>query len=92
MTGECWLCGRWRPLDKHHIFGGANRLTSEHLGLYVYLCRGCHTIRPDSVHRSAETMQKLHEYGQRKAMRENGWDIATFKQVFHANYLEVEKE
>ena len=91
MKGECWLCGRWRDLDKHHIFGGANRLKSEKYGLYVYLCRGCHTIRPDAVHNNADTMQKLHEYGQRKAMTENRWDIAKFSREFHANYLEVEK-
>lgn len=92
MKGECFICGRWRDLDKHHIFGASNRLMSERLGLYVYLCRGCHTVRADSVHKSAETMQKLHEYGQRKAMREQGWDIAKFRTVFHANYLDLEKE
>jgi hypothetical protein len=36
-------------------------------------------------------MQWLHEYGQKKAMRENGWSIEDFRKVFHANYLD-EKE
>lgn len=37
-------------------------------------------------------MQYLHEYGQRKAMQENGWDVQTFREIFGKNYLEVENE
>nr|DAJ61827.1 MAG TPA: hypothetical protein [Caudoviricetes sp.] len=32
-------------------------------------------------------MQKLHEYGQRKAMVENGWNIDDFRRKFYKNYL-----
>lgn len=35
-------------------------------------------------------MQYLHEYGQRKAMQENGWDIDTFRSVFGKNYIDME--
>ena len=35
-------------------------------------------------------MQYLHEYGQRKAMQENGWDIQTFREIFGKNYLDNE--
>ena len=38
---RCFLCGRndtGDPLERHHIFGGANRKKSEKYGLVVYLC------------------------------------------------------
>ena len=56
------------------------------------LCEECHRLGKHAVHQSAETMQYLHEYGQRKAMKENGWTAEQFREVFGKNYLEVENE
>lgn len=87
----CWLCGRngaTDPLDKHHIFGGANRALSEKYNLWVPLCHDrCHENGKKAVHRNAETMQMLHEYGQILAMEENGWTAEEFRLVFGRNYL-----
>lgn len=96
MRGRtCWLCGRngnGDPLDKHHIFGGANRALSEKYGLWVPLCHHrCHQFGEEAVHRSAETMQKLHEYGQELAMERFGWSIEEFRAVFGRNYLTEEE-
>lgn len=88
---QCWLCGAngsFDPLDRHHIFGGANRKKSERLGLVVYLCHNrCHIFGKNAAHQNKETMLKLHQYGQRKAMDENGWDVERFIQEFGRNYL-----
>lgn len=88
---KCWLCGRngsVDPLDKHHIFCGANRKKSEKYGLWVYLCHDrCHIFGPDSVHQNKETMDRLHQYGQRRAMQENGWTIDDFIKKFGKNYI-----
>lgn len=88
----CWLCGRngsADPLDRHHIFGAANRKKSEKYGLVVDLCHSsCHLFGPKAAHNNAETMQKLHEYGQRKIMKEKGWTKEKFIQEFGKNYLE----
>lgn len=35
-------------------------------------------------------MQYLHEYGQKKAMQDNGWDVQTFREIFGKNYLDRE--
>lgn len=90
----CWLCGRngmSDPLDKHHIFGGANRRKSERLGLTVPLChRECHIFGKHAVHNDPEAMRRLHQYGQRKAMAEQGWSIQDFIREFGKNYLEDE--
>ena len=89
---RCWLCGRngaADPLDRHHIFGSSLRKKSERYGLVVDLCHDrCHIFGPLAVHNNAETMQALHEYGQRKAMEENGWTVEDFRREFHKNYLE----
>lgn len=44
-----------------------------------------------SVHQNADVMLYLHKYGQRKAMRENGWTVEQFREVFGANYLDDEQ-
>lgn len=89
---ECFLCGRngnGDPLERHHIFGGrANRPKSEKYGLVVYLCGNrCHRLGKYSAHQNAEIAQYLHEYGQRKAMQEQGWTIEQFTEIFGKNYL-----
>lgn len=95
MERACWLCGRngcGDPLDTHHIFGGPRRKKSEKYGLCVFLCHHrCHLDGPQAVHRNAETMQQLHEYGQKKAMRENGWSVDEFRMEFGRNYLDDEQ-
>lgn len=91
MERECWLCGRngyADPLDRHHIFGAANRKKSEKYGLVVDLCHhDCHIFGSLAVHQNKDTMQMLHEYGQRKAMQEQGWTTEEFIKEFGRNYL-----
>ena len=88
---KCFICGRngsGDPLDKHHIFGASNRKKSEKYGLYVWLCHNrCHIFGEYAVHRNKNIMQAMHEYGQRKAMQEQGWTVDEFRQVFGKNYL-----
>ncbi|MBR5094114.1 MAG: hypothetical protein IK095_03380 [Oscillospiraceae bacterium] len=87
----CWLCGRngsADPLDRHHIFGGPYRKSSERYGLVVYLCHSsCHIFGPQAVHSCPETMRSLRAWGQRKAMREQGWNLDQFIRIFGKNYL-----
>lgn len=89
---ECFLCGRngsQDPLDRHHIFGGAYRDKSEKYGLVVFLCHSrCHIFGRDAVHHNADVMRYLRQYGQRKAMEENGWTVEDFIREFGKNYLE----
>ena len=62
--GVCFICGRYGPTEKHHIFGSYNRKKSEEDGLYVYLCHSCHNEPPDGVHFNKRNMQRLHVAGQ----------------------------
>lgn len=88
---RCWLCGRnglGDPLERHHIFQGALRDKSEKYGLVVYLCGdSCHRNGKKAVHRCRETRDDLMRYGQEKAMREQGWTVEQFREVFGKNFL-----
>lgn len=96
QKGCCWLCGRngsADPLDKHHIFGGSRRSKSEKYGLTVYLCHhDCHIFGEHAVHNNPDTMQALHEYGQRLAMNRLGWDKERFIKEFGKNYIDSQPE
>ena len=91
---KCFLCGRngnGDPLDRHHIFSGAYRNKSEKYGLVVYLCHSrCHIFGKYAVHNNGKTMQYLHEYGQRRAMAEQGWSVEEFREIFGSNYIKEE--
>lgn len=88
---KCWLCGRngaVDPLERHHIYQGALRNKSEKYGLVVYLCgNSCHRNGKYAVHRCRETRDMLMQWGQKKAMEEQGWDIEQFREVFGKNFL-----
>jgi len=92
----CWLCGRNGcddPLDEHHIFGGAYRKKSEKYGLKVPLCHNrCHIFGKEAAHQNKDTMLRLRQFGQRKAMKEQGWTTEQFIKEFGKNYLEVNDE
>lgn len=81
------MCGRYTNLETHHLFGGPLRKKSERYRLTVDLCHSCHNEPPHGAHHNKDTMQKLHEYGQNKAMAENGWTVDDFRREFYKNYL-----
>lgn len=62
--GRCFICYRYGPTEKHHIFGSYNRKKSEEDGLFVYLCHSCHNEPPNGVHFNKHRMEWLHKYGQ----------------------------
>ncbi len=88
---ECFLCGKngWADkLDRHHIFNKHNRNKSEKYGLVVYLCHNeCHIFGKNAVHNNRDVDLKLKQYGQRKAMEEQGWTTEDFIRIFGKNYL-----
>lgn len=82
---KCFLCGRYGWLEEHHIFGAYNRKKSEFYGLKVQLCHRCHNEPPHGAHHNKETMQYLHEVGQRAFERH--YPEEDFMQIFGKNYL-----
>lgn len=84
---ECFLCKKYSPTERHHIFGAALRKKSERYGLVVDLCHSCHNEPPRGAHHNRSTMEYLKRYGQRKAMEENGWTTEDFIREFGKSYL-----
>ena len=87
MQGNCFLCGRYTNLERHHIFGGSNRKKADKDGLVVDLCHNCHNEPPNGAHHNKHTMLYLHQYGQRIAMEKHGWTTDDFIREYGKNYL-----
>jgi len=83
---ECFLTGRTDWLEKHHIFGGANRSNSEKYGLWVWLNHYYHNEPPDGVHFNRERRRELQAIGQRAF--EERFPDKDFKKMFGRNYVE----
>lgn len=84
---ECYNCGDTRNPEEHHIFyGQRNRKLSEHYGLKVHLCLGCHRNLKTGVHGGNRELDKrLKEEAQE--LFEAKYGHAFFMQTFGKNYL-----
>lgn len=87
MTGSCQLCGRYGPVELHHLIGGAYRRKADRDGLVIFLCPGCHRLDPWAAHRSGETMRELRALGQRIWMERTGKGVRAFVKEYGKNYL-----
>lgn len=88
-TDCCYICyGCREKLDKHEIFGGANRQKSKRLGLWVTLCHSEHHIfGSGAVHQNHEVGLALKQAGQMAAMERYSWTECDFIREFGRNYL-----
>ena len=84
--GKCFRCGRTTgKLDRHEIYGNANRQKSKRLGLWVVLChQDCHL---DGVHAQKKIADALKQAGQVAAMQTYHWTKEQFIQEIGRNYL-----
>lgn len=82
---KCFICGRTDLIERHHIFGGANRKLSEEDGLVVDLCHFCHNEPPNGVHYNREQMDWLRAEGQR--IYEQTHSREEFMERYGRNYL-----
>lgn len=81
---KCFICGSYRELESHHVFGGPNRANSEKYGLKVWLCHTCHNEPPVGVHFNHFVAEYLHRIGQ---MAFNEAYEEDFEIIFGRNYL-----
>lgn len=84
---ECYICGRERGLQLHHIFFGvANRKLSDEDGLVVYLCVDHHTGRY-GPHQDREIDLHLKRIAERAWLAEHDNDVDAFIRRYGKNYL-----
>lgn len=88
---KCFICGRnacGDPLDRHHVFFGPMRNTSEKYGLTVYLHHSeCHIFGKNSVHVNSRVNRAVQEAVQKKAMKYYNWSMTEWMKIFHRNYI-----
>lgn len=87
---RCWLCDKvfQNLLERHEVYGAANRAKSKRLGLWVHLCHQCHRTGKQAVHSCPESASLLKQAGQKMAMEEYGWSVDDFILEIGKNYLE----
>lgn len=86
VDSVCYFCKTNRNLERHHIFGGANRNKSEQYGLTVILCHNHHNEPQDGVHFNAANDKMLKSMAQSLLMLRNGWRVEDFQKVFGKMY------
>lgn len=89
---KCYISGRTDMLERHHVFGGANRKNSEKYGLVVWLNHYYHNEPKcaencfiGSPHHNEEVMVWLRQQGQLAFEKEHTHE--EFMQIFGKNYL-----
>lgn len=89
---ECWNCGDTRNLEVHHIFYGIRaRKKSEHYGLKVHLCLGCHRWAKTGVHGGNHELDiRLKQEAER--LFESKYSRELFRQEFGKFYTEENAE
>ena len=90
MTGPCEICGKWLPLEEHHVFGASNRKKSEKYGMTVDLCHWCHNEPPDGVHHNSEANKRLKAGFQGKF--EETHSREEFRRIFGKSYILEDEE
>lgn len=85
---ECAICGimdsEYVKMHRHHVYQGrGRRQISDRYGAVVDLCERCHS----KVHHNADYADYLHRKMQKKLMKENGWTVEQFIEIFGKNYL-----
>lgn len=86
MADYCYLCGKYGPVERHHVFQGAYRKKAERHGYVVNLCHFCHNEPPMGVHHNKENRIALRQTCQRKYEQTHTRD--QFIAEFGRNYLE----
>ena len=81
--GECFVCGRTLPLQRHEVFHGANRQKSKALGLWVNVCPACH----ERIHAGREGLDGLLKHrAYETALAVYGWRAEDFRARFGRSY------
>lgn len=86
MFDYCFLCGKYGPTERHHVFQGAYRKKAEHYGYVVNLCHSCHNVSPHGVHFDKTKRIALRQRCQREYEQTHTRD--QFIAEFGRNYLE----
>ncbi len=74
-------------LDRHHVFGGANRRKAEAMGLWVWVRPELHRVGEGSIHRCRELDLQLKKWAERICLEVYDMSEDDFIREFGRNYL-----
>ena len=81
---QCDNCHSSHCIEKHHIFGGANRKISEKYGMVEDLCAECHRGN-NGIHFNKEMMLRYKQKHQR--IFEEKYGHEAWMELIKKNYL-----
>lgn len=81
-VSECFLCGVPFPLQRHEIFGAANRGKSKQDGLWICVCPICHA----EIHSQPRKWMPLKAEAQAVWCLKNGKTADEFRERYGRNY------
>ena len=81
---KCVLCGSYRDIQMHHVFGGPRRKLSTKHGMVVPLCMACHT-GPAGVHNNNLLNLVLKRLKQKEFEKDNTRE--EFMRIFGKSYI-----
>ena len=85
---ECHLCGRYGPVEKHHMLhGSGKRMLADKDKLTCWLCPECHR----KLHDKGTGDLKLQKEAEQKWLRTTGGSIKKFIRRYGKNYLDEEE-
>ena len=67
---NCFMCGKYLPLECHHLVFGRYRSLSDKYGLTIMICRACHS----AIHHNKKLMDWSRALGQRVFEKHYGHD------------------
>jgi 5-methylcytosine-specific restriction endonuclease McrA len=84
VSDSCQLCGSFRQLEQHHIFGASNRKKSSRYGYVITLCHNCHN-EPGGIHSNRANSNELKRMAQTEFEKTHSRE--EFISEFGRNYL-----
>ena len=78
---ECFYCGAVENLDRHEFLSGSNRRNAAYHGLWVYVCRLCHS----KIQNNATAMDSGRRMSQAVFEDLHGHD--EYMKIFGRSYL-----
>lgn len=80
--GICELCGKYLPLEKHHLMNGVGmRKKAEEDGLYIWICRPDH----EELHHDYQKRYEQKQKAQRIYLKNHTQE--EWMKRYHKNYL-----
>ena len=85
----CFMTGTTYWIERHHVFGGANKARSEEYGFIMPVTHNLHNEPPKGIHYNKALRRMLKQYCQRKYEETKSRQMFIFE--FGENFIDDEE-